>query len=79
MKKVNASIAAFTVLVLLSACRKDRSCTCTYTESGVTIKETIVYHKVSNRTAKSDCVNQPVTFIDSGGTAVTISLSCVLN
>jgi hypothetical protein len=76
MKKRIVYIAIVSTFI---SCKKDRTCTCTLTSGGATIKETIIYHKVSNKTAKTDCTTQPITVDDGNGNVVTLSQTCVLN
>lgn len=75
MKKTFLFIA---VISAFASCKKDRTCTCSISEGGTTIKETITFHKVSDKTAKTDCTTLPISVIDSTGTA-TIVETCVLN
>ena len=80
MKKVKIlKISSAFALLSFISCKKDHTCSCSYVENGLTVKQTITYHKVSNKTAKTDCTNQQITFIDSNGAVATISLICVLN
>lgn len=45
-----------------ASCKKDRSCTCTYSNSGSsdTYTEITTYNKVSKKLAKTDCTSGTV-------------------
>jgi len=75
MKKTFLFIAVISAFV---SCKKDRTCTCSITESGTTIKQTITFHKISDKKAKLDCTTIPLSVVDSSGTE-TIVETCVLN
>jgi hypothetical protein len=79
MKKQLLFVAVISALTFAS-CKKDRTCTCTYNDGiGDIIKETITYHKVSDKTAKLDCTTQPITISDSSGILIPVTQTCVLN
>jgi hypothetical protein len=77
MKKVFICMSLI-VSVAFVSCKKDRTCSCSYSMGGVEIKEDIKLYKVSDKTAKKDCTNQPLTISDSTGYPVTVSQTCVL-
>ena len=77
MKKI---ILLFTVSMTLCivSCKKDRTCTCTNKDSTGTATEKIVFHKVSNKTAEADCVNQTMIGDDGTGPS-TLIFTCKLD
>jgi hypothetical protein len=77
---MNKIIFIITVLTLVfcTSCKKDRTCTCTYTTKGATLKETITYHNISNKNAQENCKNQPITIITDNDSE-TLSMSCYLD
>ncbi len=77
MNKIIFIITALTV-IFCTSCKKDRTCTCSYTTTGATLKETITYHNISNKNAKEDCKDQPIT-ISTDNNSETLSMSCYLD
>ena len=77
---MNKIIFIITVLTLVfcTSCKKDRTCTCTYTTKGATLKETITYHNITNKDAQEDCKDQPITIITDNNSE-TLSMSCNLD
>ena len=65
MKKVTL-FAVAVVALSLASCKKDRTCTCTSTTSGVTTTDVTVYHKVSKKNATSHCIGWQNTTTSSG-------------
>ena len=61
MKKITI-IAIVLVAGSFAACKKDRSCTCTYSNSGSsdTYTEITTYDRVSKKLAKTDCTSGTV-------------------
>ena len=61
MKKLTI-IAIVLVAGSFAACKKDRTCTCTYSNSGSsdTYTEITTYNKVSKKLAKTDCTSGTV-------------------
>ena len=61
MKKITI-LAAVALACSFASCKKDRSCTCTYSNSGSsdTYTEITTYNKVSKKTAKADCTSGTV-------------------
>ncbi len=80
MKKI--TLFAFAVVALsLASCKKDRTCECTYTQSGTTNvtsnTENITYTKVRKSDAKYFCdkVTNTNTYTSSGGSSTGTSTS----
>jgi len=58
MKKITM-VAAVALAISFASCKKERSCTCTYSNSGSsnTYTEIKTYDKVSKKTAAADCTS----------------------
>lgn len=67
MKKV--LFIAVVAVASLASCKKDRTCTCTTTSSGVTTTEVTVIHEAKKGDARQMCYGTQTTTTVSGGGA----------
>ena len=67
MKKITL-LAAVAIAVLSTSCKKDRVCTCTASQGGVTETTVTTMHKVSKKNGVANCIGYQETTSYSAGT-----------
>lgn len=72
MKKILLPIAVLSMIVL-SSCKKDRTCECTYSDGSSVHTSSTVYKKIKKSEAKDICQKETVVTTDSNGSDTYIS------
>jgi uncharacterized lipoprotein YehR (DUF1307 family) len=80
MKKITLLFAAILVISFAS-CKKDRICTCTYTNiDGTTEKEKTTYYKAKKKDVRKNCIGGQTEYTSSTGVVTIYGKStCELN
>lgn len=84
MKKIYSIIAAGFLLISMSACKKDRTCTCTITTkssastTSSSYTTTTTLKEISGGAAKGACASTEETY-QSGGASITETSECKLD
>jgi len=79
MKKITLLVGTF-VVISFASCKKDRTCTCTYTStSGTTSSTKTTYYKAKKKDVRDNCIGgQTETTSPSGSITVGGKTTCEL-
>jgi len=77
MKKITMIAIAFAA-VSFASCKKDRTCTCTTSDSTGTYTDATTYYDVKKADARRNCIGYQSTYTSPAGTSVGDKVTCEL-